>query len=325
MKAFKKFLLMLAAVLLASGMTARAEVNHWGTLAQSIHTATDRCAPLFNTVSSNLFELDATCASSYGGSGQTWANLNPTPADGSGQTAYDFYRGSTSSATGDDPTFNGSAGDAAAYWSVNGSQFFQIAAGNTNAIKNIGKTTGGQPVTLVIAMRAPPDFSGGNSPLWGNVASSAGWGFINTILSSGTIYNYNITTSAHNHSLSSTGALLVSTDYLIFITIDYTGGTTSYAVNANSLTSGTLPTATSTTNPDGVFQIASDGGAGSTISRDLLNGTRIYGVYVFNAVLSNGNVASIVSLLNTRHARTYAVLGMRPGTMFAANDSGAVQ
>jgi len=122
--------------------------------------STPRCQPLGVGVTTTVFDLDATCTSSYGGSGQTWANLETTPADSSAQSAYDFYLGNTSSATTDDPTFNGSADSAAAYFSVDGGDYFSLASG-------------ANPTFLVDAHDTTN--SGG---FWfsfcGNIASSAG-------------------------------------------------------------------------------------------------------------------------------------------------------
>jgi hypothetical protein len=54
---------------------------------------------LGSLVSSCVFDLDATIAASYSGSGQTWSNLETTPADSEAQTAYDFYLGADSSSS----------------------------------------------------------------------------------------------------------------------------------------------------------------------------------------------------------------------------------
>ena len=66
-------------------------------------------------------------------SGQTWANDVASPADGSGQTAYDFYLGSTSSADGNDPTHSGD------YWTFGGDDYFTAASAATAFIKGMHK------------------------------------------------------------------------------------------------------------------------------------------------------------------------------------------
>lgn len=66
--------------------------------------------------------LDAGDAASYSGSGQTW-----TDRSGNGNH---YTRGNDSSATTDDPTFNGTAGSLAdtAYWSFDAGDFFEESA-----------------------------------------------------------------------------------------------------------------------------------------------------------------------------------------------------
>lgn len=71
------------------------------------------------TLAGLVYVLDAKLYSS----GQTWANSVAVPADGSPQTSYDYFLGSSSSPAADDPTITNSGGDAA-YWLFNGSQFF---------------------------------------------------------------------------------------------------------------------------------------------------------------------------------------------------------
>src|SRR5574343_994393 len=98
---------------------------------------------LSDVIASAVFDLDATQAASYPGSGTTWSNLVTAPADGSAQTAYDFYRGDGSTST-TYPTFNGTPGSAAAYWSFDGGDLFDLKSGaNTTFLKNAHKSAGG--------------------------------------------------------------------------------------------------------------------------------------------------------------------------------------
>jgi hypothetical protein len=73
------------------------------------------------------FCLDAADADSYPGTGQTWFDLT---ANGN-----NFFRGNTSSAASDDPTFNGTPDglSAAEYFSYDGGDFFTDAVGATFA------------------------------------------------------------------------------------------------------------------------------------------------------------------------------------------------
>lgn len=77
--------------------------------------------------------LDAGDANSYSGSGQKWLDV----AGG----GYDFMLGSEtgSPSTGDEPTFNGTAGDlsSAEYWSFDGGDFFRYDTTNEAWMDNI--------------------------------------------------------------------------------------------------------------------------------------------------------------------------------------------
>lgn len=77
--------------------------------------------------------LDAGDASSYSGSGQSWLDTS-----GNG---YDFFRGTSSSAQGSDPTFNGSAGalTSSEYWSFDGGDFFTYDTTNETWMDNLHK------------------------------------------------------------------------------------------------------------------------------------------------------------------------------------------
>ncbi len=61
---------------------------------------------LSSIVAAACFDLDATIEDSYSGSGDDFKNLVPSPADGAGQTEYDFAR--AAGAAG--PVFTGTAG-----------------------------------------------------------------------------------------------------------------------------------------------------------------------------------------------------------------------
>ena len=74
--------------------------------------------------SSTIFDLDSRITESYGGTGQTWANLVASPADSSSQTDHDRTLGADDSSSTDDPSFVGTAGDSAAYFAHDGGDWF---------------------------------------------------------------------------------------------------------------------------------------------------------------------------------------------------------
>lgn len=79
---------------------------------------------------SNLVAFwDAADINSWSGSG-SWKNLEPTPADGAAQTAYDLQLGSTSGSDANDPTFSGTPGglSSSEYWSLSSTTGFELPA-----------------------------------------------------------------------------------------------------------------------------------------------------------------------------------------------------
>jgi hypothetical protein len=121
----------------------RTQMNISGTPASSY---------LDGVLASTVFDLDATIAASYPGSGLTWANL-ATPADGAAKTAYDFFLGDGVTAT-TYPAFSGSAGNSAAYWSFDGGDYFDLKSGaNTAFLRDAHKTTGGSDFWIAMAYR----------------------------------------------------------------------------------------------------------------------------------------------------------------------------
>ena len=77
--------------------------------------------------------LDAGDSASYSGAGQSWLDQS-----GNG---FDFFRGETSGAAADDPTFNGTAGNltSSEYWSFDGGDLFQYDTTNETWMQNLHK------------------------------------------------------------------------------------------------------------------------------------------------------------------------------------------
>ncbi len=256
---------------------------HGGVLGSS-YVSISRTSPLSVIAGvKSLFDVDATLSASYSGSGTKWANLTASPDDGSIQSAYDFTLEST-------PTFNGSANNAAAYWSFSGSNYFQIAAGNTTVLNNMAKTTGGSAVTIGLAFKTP---ALATARMYGTgVVSGLFYQVINT--------GVNRVQSAASGSNNLVGSLLSSTNYLILIALDVTSGTMKSAINARTFTSETPTFNTNTTN-GAAMQIAADGA-----TNIMPSGSLIYGCYFFNKLLSDTNLSGVVDQINLRHNRTYA-------------------
>lgn len=97
-----------------------------------------------STLSPNrLWHLDAGSLQSYAG-GQTWANLETAPADGSAASAYNFNVGLLPTTEPVDPVFHGTPGGMSAneYWSFSSSAYsvMKVANGNTAVIDSFHKS-----------------------------------------------------------------------------------------------------------------------------------------------------------------------------------------
>lgn len=106
-----------------------------------------------------VFEHDAGLLASYAGGGaQKWADIVTSPADGSAQTDYDFYLGTTSGATGSDPTFHGTPGNnsASEYWSFDGGDLFTLVGNDTTFLNSLHKDAA--LFTWYAFLRSGPDF-----------------------------------------------------------------------------------------------------------------------------------------------------------------------
>jgi len=249
---------------------------------------------LSDVVSSCVFDLDATQSGSYSGSGQTWANLCTVPADGELQTAYDWVRGVNGSGGTDDPTFNGTAGTAGAYWSLDGGDWFTNLNTTTPFIRSIHKTSGDYNFTIVMCVRFP---TSGFGSFWGTAQTTGSQGV--HLFVSGTsaiIQHLNGATFANTTRTVTTGV-----DCFFAISWNFTTPSGKSAYNARTFSSFTLNRNTTTTNSDSNLYIGRTNGANI-----MPNTTRIKAISVFNTMLSDGELGSVCDAYNARHGVTYA-------------------
>src|SRR5262245_47416524 len=123
--------------------------------------------------SSTVFDLDATQAASYPGTGTSLLNLEATPADGEAQSAYNyqFGDGSTSSTY---PTFTGSAGSPAAYFAMDGGDYFRGTSTFTQFLKDLHKNSDGASWWAAMAFRTPSSFTANShSGLFGQIGNGS--------------------------------------------------------------------------------------------------------------------------------------------------------
>ena len=273
--------------------------------ARPLHYGPGSIPSLRDVLPSCVFDLDATQTASYDGTGQAWRNLVPVPADGAAQADYDFYLGASSSAGTDDPSFTGTTGDAAAYFSFDGGDYFDaVSMPATTLLRNLHRTDSSRPVTLGFAFRTPGTLT--QSRLIATANSSANHGISFRMNTNGSMdcLQSNASGSFDQKSILPNGSLVTNTDYLLFIALNAgSAGSEKRWVNTTtgSAWSGTFAPLTSSTNSSGAC-IGAQTGHGNALG----NNTRLYGVYLFNEILNNTKAAAIFTALNTRHGRSYA-------------------
>lgn len=252
--------------------------------------------PMGDVVSSCVFDLEATIAASYGGSGTTWANIEPTPADGSAQTAYDFYTGDGATST-TYPTFNGSAGDEAAYWSFDGGDYFSLKSGaNTDFLRDMHKTTGGSDFWIA--------YVGQHISAQSNLCLSTQSGATGAGISS-------LEQTAGNWSLAQRGGATTGRgsveanfqdgfDHLFVVSHSHSGNNTRVWINGTEQ-GGAHTFSTSTTDASQVATI------GSRFNNTVFSpsGVRIYAMSCGNSYIDNAQEALIRAEYETRHQRSY--------------------
>lgn len=253
--------------------------------------------PLGDIVASTVFDVDATIADSYT-SGQTWANIEPTPADGAAQTDYNFFLGATNSATTDDPTFTGSAGDPGAYFALDGGDFFAKTTINTSFINSLHKTTGGSDFWIAIAFRIADGASSLGLLNTQNGTASVG---IRLEQQSGEALSFLQRGDSANSNVL-TGALTIGTDYLVIFSHSHSGNETRRWINSRTLTAASHTFNTTTNNASGLLRLSSR----TATSSPAPNGTRIYAYSMGNEYLDNTKAGLIFDEYNARHGRTYA-------------------
>jgi len=244
--------------------------------------------------SSVCFDVDATDSDSYGGSGQTWANLIASPADSELQTAYDFMLGTTSSPSTDDPTFTGSAGDSGAYFLFDGGDEFQIENGNTTTIQSFHKDNA--QFWIAVAMRK------------GGTANYYHWGTTNNSNQTGVTLFMNATTTlvrvlnGSSVVLSSVASITFTNDtnYVIILSVDE-GNAVNLYVNGTKY-NGSAATYSSPSAGDAAGDF--DLGATSNTNR-YPNTTRLYAASMGNAPLTDDEAADIRQIYIDRHGRNY--------------------
>lgn len=252
--------------------------------------------PLGDLVSSCVFDVDATVEDSYSGTGDTLANIETTPADSESQSAYDFSRvGSTK------PAFIGPAGTTGAYFSLtNGGGSFEISGANTSFINNMHKTTGGNDWTFVFVGESL-DTTWGVDAIGGTEGGSGGHGIRMLAVSNEALQlaQYDGTSQITNNSITSpklSGFIFLAVAY------DHTAGEATYWLSSSTGDTNTFAFNTTTSNATNKLCL----GATEQTLFVLDSGQWLWkATSMFNAVLSDANISTLISEYETRHATTY--------------------
>lgn len=265
-------------------------------------SATASDISLQSVVASAVFDLDATVADSYPGTGTTWANLAAIPADGSAQTAYDFHTGDGADNT-TYPVFNGSAGDPGAYWSFDGvNDFFRLKSGtNTNFLGGLHKTAGGDDFWLAFAIRAAdatwPSFEAVFATL--NSVAAGGSGILVQATSSETIrllQAYGGAAIAASSVIATPGG-----DHIVIVSHSHAENKTRFWIDMTTAEEVAHTFQTNTNAANGAATIA----AYTNNTANLDSEFRIYSVAMGNEYLDDAKAAAIIAHLEARHGRDY--------------------
>jgi len=249
--------------------------------------------PMGDFVASCVFDLDATFATSYPGTGTSFLNVEPTPADGELQAEYDFGTGVGA------PTFTGTAGSPAAYFSFNNDSFAGDNALST-FLDAIHKTTGGADYTMVMTVY----YKSANTVFATNrQAGTTNKGvMMYTLAADDKLKMLQRGDSGNSTTIETNGTL--NADEWNFLAVSHKHSTNESTVWLNSslglTATDTFNTTTSTASAN-EFYIGAYGGG----TLPLANDSRVRSFDMFNGNLTDAQMAIVATQLGTRHNDTY--------------------
>lgn len=271
-------------------------INHFSAANGRDFNAMDTIVP------SCLFDLDATILSSYGGNGQTWSNLTATG------TLYDFHLGTDSGSSTDDPAFTGTADDEAAFFAMDGGDFFTVKSNTGTIFDDMHKTTGASPTWLCGVFKIVDDDL--QRGLWGTIANSGNnHGIQNYITGlNGKMQFVQADGSAPGHTIDIDPSYVGGDEVIFIVTFDSTGVATEkffYRTTTGSNWPATYTPGITTTDATFPFQFGAQGNAVNIIQ----NGTRIYALSGGNSIITDSEVANLFTEYVSRHpsARDYTI------------------
>ncbi len=256
---------------------------------------------LSDILSGVVFELDLTNTNSYSGSGNTVANLTPTPADGSAKAAYNFTKSAGA-------VFTGSAGASDAHLLMDGSGYLTIGA-NTTFLSKLHRTdAGATPYTLILVGSFVPKTVAANPQAYFGTAldgPSPGWNWNNGLYSDVTNrVNNQVQGNWADLGLVAAGPVSAdSTERCLIMTHTPNGSNGDIKFYSNSSTPNTATHGFQIVTADATFPMQI-GAAGNNLY-PIYNGGKVRIAAMLNRAVNNTEAASILSNTAARTGFNY--------------------
>lgn len=251
--------------------------------------------PLGSVIASTVMDLSA--SHFFDGQMQTWRNLEPTPADGSAQNAYDFVLGNSTTAGTTDPTFTGTRGSPSAFLLCDGGDYVSIPV-NPAFFKNLHKTTGGTDWTFGIFLK----YLTGTQYFFSTWNSSTSRDGIGCLVTSNVL---SLRQGGNSSNVNTNlGTLTSGTRVGVIVSYRASDGKLLYAINNRTLTEVPVTFVTATNDANHVLSIGSANTSGAV--SPFPNGTELDDVFFLNEAIDNTKLGLVYDLYNARHGRTYA-------------------
>lgn len=263
---------------------------------------------LDTVLASTVFDLDATIAASYPGTGATWLNLTAAPADGAAAETYNFTCGDGTDAARF-PAFNGAAGDKTAYWSFDGDDCFRIAgAANTPFTNCLHHPAADNQWWAAFTFTTPATINA-HTALFGthHSNSTVGLNFFFLDPAVGGFFRLQQRGSSQTGFWTLHSTLnAASTDFLAIVS--YTGATNTARLWLNGATAVTTAVdfKAGTDNATQPLLLCARGNI-SNPQFTALPDMRLYSAAMGNEYLDDAKAAPLIAALQARHGRSYGI------------------
>lgn len=263
----------------------------------------DRYNSILTTVPSTIIDCAAACAESYPGKFSVWRNKAQFKSgllDTNPQSSGPMLLGSSPA----NPTFTGYAGTKGAYWALNGSQFMYYSGRKDNGYvdgcwNNMHKTTGNQPFTVVLALYYLRNASSSQA-LMSTKATDAGSKGV--LVTATTAHKLNLTQRGDTATVNKASTATIPDATNIILGLGSDGSQTSFWIGSS--TAETVANAFNATTTDATNPMIFGAEYDLTINTGafpLVNGTKIYDICMFNSLLSDSDMAKVITAIEARN------------------------